>query len=77
MPKMKHPFEKGASAMDGARKGKCQEAAFSRRREEPLKGFFAAMLKRSPPLKKGRAPWRARGRENARRQHFPGGAKSR
>jgi hypothetical protein len=33
--------------MDGARKGKCQEAAFSRRLEEPLKGHFVVMLKRS------------------------------
>jgi hypothetical protein len=39
--------------MDGARKGKCQEAVFSRRLEEPLKGFFSAMPKRNLPLEKG------------------------
>jgi hypothetical protein len=43
------PFEKGASAMDGARKGKCQEAAFSRRLEEPLKGQ-APLCKRGKKL---------------------------
>jgi hypothetical protein len=39
--------------MDGARKGKCQEAAISRRLEEPLKSLFGVMLKRTPSFEKG------------------------